>query len=121
MHAAGHSTRSQRQPKYCAPYVQHAALWLSQRSAYQLLTDGAAGDVQVVTAPAGNGGLDSSVLLNIGEQLRDENRYDRYRASRAPPAVVAWLHTAPPFNHNLLCVLLMSAWCRVTNPAALLC
>jgi hypothetical protein len=33
---------------------------------------------QVVTAPAGQGGgFDSSVLLNIGEQLRDENRYDR--------------------------------------------
>jgi hypothetical protein len=65
-----------------------------------MLTDGAAGSVrvQVVTAPAGYGGLDSSVLLNIGEQLRDENRYDRCLASAwvLPPAVVAWLPTAPP-------------------------
>ena len=33
--------------------------------------------MQVITAPAGSGGFDSSILLNVGEQLRDENRYDR--------------------------------------------
>ena len=84
--------------------------------------DGAAGAVrvQVVTAPAGYGGLDSSVLLNIGEQLRDENRYDRCRASACSTCRRCGL---PPHHHDyhkLLCVLLMSAWCRVTNPAALL-
>ena len=39
--------------------------------------------LQVITAPPGSGGLDSSVLLNIDEQLRDENRYDRCSAARA--------------------------------------
>lgn len=39
---------------------------------------------QIVTAPAGGGGLDASLLL-AEEQLRPENRYDRCRSPGRRP------------------------------------
>lgn len=52
--------------------------------------------VQVITAPAGSGGFDSSVLLNIDEQLRDENRYDRCWEQRAQTS-----HCMAPMGYPL--------------------
>lgn len=95
--ATDDTTRSQRQPHYCAPYVQHAALWLSQRSAY-LLTDGAAGAVQVVTA-AWTPQFSSTSASSSGMRTATTGTV----RPRAPPAVVAWLPTAPPRHITTTC------------------